>query len=72
MTVTGVTDNNWSRIDYNGKVGYINNDMLVSVDPNPAPKPEEKKSEEKKSEEKKEEEKEEEKEKKRENKKLWK
>lgn len=60
VTVTGVTDNNWSRIDFNGKVGFINNDMLTSVDPNPAPKPDEKKDEEKKSEEKKDEEKKEE------------
>ena len=48
VSITGVTDNNWSRIDFNGKVGFINNDMLTSTDPNPAPKPDEKKSDEEK------------------------
>ena len=52
VSITGVTDNNWSRIDYNGKVAFINNDMLTSVDPNPAPKADEKKDEGKKEEQK--------------------
>ena len=38
IEITGVTDNNWSRVNYNGKVGYIHNDLLTSKDPNP-PKP---------------------------------
>ena len=45
ITITGVTDNNWSRVDFNGKEGYVNNDMLTSVNPNPD-KPEDKKSDE--------------------------
>ena len=38
IEITGVTDNNWSRVNYNGKVGFIHNDLLTSKDPNP-PKP---------------------------------
>ena len=39
IKITGVTDNNWSRVDYNGKVGFIHNDLLTSKDPNPKPAP---------------------------------
>lgn len=38
IEITGVTDNNWSRVNYKGKVGFIHNDLLTSKDPNP-PKP---------------------------------
>ena len=33
VTITGVTDNNWSRVKYEGKTGYINNDLLTSSNP---------------------------------------
>ena len=48
IEITGVTDNNWSRVNYNGKVGFIHNDLLTSKNPNPpkpAPKPETKATE---------------------------
>ena len=35
VKVTGVTDNNWSRVEYKGQTGYINNDLLTSTNPNP-------------------------------------
>ncbi|HAV26995.1 MAG TPA: hypothetical protein DCX23_01555, partial [Lachnospiraceae bacterium] len=35
IEVTGVTDNNWTRVNYNGKVGYIHVDLLTSTNPNP-------------------------------------
>lgn len=36
VKITGVTDNNWSRIDYNGKVGFVHNDLLTSENSNPS------------------------------------
>ena len=48
VEITGVTDNNWSRVNYNGKVGFTHNDLLTSKNPNPpkpAPKPETKATE---------------------------
>lgn len=59
VEITGVTDNNWSRVNFNGKVGYINNDMLTSQNPNPAQATTSEKKTETKSEEKKDEKKDE-------------
>ena len=38
IAVTGVTDNNWTRVNYNGQVGYIHNDLLTNAAP-VGPKP---------------------------------
>ncbi len=35
VKVTGVTDNNWCRIEFENKTGFVNNDMLTSENPNP-------------------------------------
>ncbi len=59
IEITGVTDNNWSRVNFNGKVGYVNNDMLTSQNPNPAQATTSEKKTETKSEEKKDEKKDE-------------
>ena len=46
LDINGVTDSDWARINFLDTVGYIHNDMLTTVDPNPgaptatqAPKP---------------------------------
>ena len=33
VTRTGVCDNGWSRVDYNGKTGYIYSDYLTTTEP---------------------------------------
>ena len=33
IEVTGVTDNNWTRVNYNGRVGYIHVDLLTNINP---------------------------------------
>ena len=35
LDINGVTDSDWARINFLDTVGYIHNDMLTTVDPNP-------------------------------------
>lgn len=35
LDINGVTDSDWARINFYDTVGYIHNDMLTTVDPNP-------------------------------------
>lgn len=36
VTRTGVVSNGWSRVDFNGQTGYIHNDYITTVNPNPS------------------------------------
>ena len=35
IDINGVTDSDWARFNYKDTVGYVHNDMLTTVDPNP-------------------------------------